>query len=86
MKREVSPSAKNTNDTTDLIVTSNHGVDLAFLGKCGEVDGILGECVEALLRKTTLDSPIATDLFDRRDDRGIESVLTSAVRMWTCAT
>ena len=61
------PSTKDTNDTTDLVVTSNDGIDLAFLGKGSEVDSILAECIKALLRGTTLDSPIAANLFDRRD-------------------
>ena len=69
--KQILPSAKDTDDTTNLIVTPNHGIDLSFLGKCGKVDGILAERVETLLCRTTFDSPIATDVFDCRDDRGL---------------
>jgi hypothetical protein len=63
------PSAKNTDDATNLIVASDNRVEFSLLGQGGEVYCILAERIEALFGRTAFNSPIAANLFDCRDER-----------------
>lgn len=58
------PSTKDTNATTDFVVTTNDGIKLTLLSKSGKVGGVLVEGVEALLGVLAVHSPVTANLVD----------------------
>jgi hypothetical protein len=59
-------AAEDAHDPAHLVVAPDHRVNLALLRKRGEVDGVLGERVEALLGGLALDATRTANLRNRR--------------------
>jgi hypothetical protein len=55
-------SAENPNGSSNLVVASDDRVELALLGEAGEVDGILGESIEALFGVFAVDATVPAGL------------------------
>lgn len=50
---------EDPDDTADFVVAPNDGIQLSFLRQGCEINGILGQSVESLLRTLAFDSAVS---------------------------
>lgn len=62
--REYSPSAKDTNHSSNLVVSANDRVDLFLLCKRRQIHSVLPQRVESLLGRLRLHTSVAPSLLD----------------------